>query len=409
MSTRNILVAAAVAVAAAAVVAAPASAARGKNEFASAAGSGSACTAKKPCTLAQALKSATAGTTVHVRSGRYSGGVAVDKKIRLLAQGRVLIDASSSADGTGIHVVGPGGSGAVVQGFVVENAKYEGILVGTSPGDAHPQPVPVHGVVIRNNIVEYNDKGIATQDGECKDNPPTPGDCGEGLHLSAATGTVVENNVVAYNAGGILLTDEFGPTAHDTIRNNRVLNNLIDCGITLAGHSGAAVDPKTGQRTGKAGVFDNLIEDNLSRNNGVMGEGGGILLGSGAPGSGVYGNVIRNNTAEYDGLSGITIHQHFAADMNDNTIEGNTVRLDNSLGDHDFDPPDLVPTGILVASGAPPGANLPPFLLPGPVNGTVIKGNTISDVQIGIWTFNAPGDYSDNTFASNVSTQVSNH
>src|SRR5690349_21709988 len=111
--------AAAVAAAAAAIVASTASATAARALFAAANGSGSSCTASQPCPLAAAIERASTGATVHVAKGKYNGGYVIDKRVRLVADGRVVVDASTSADGTGIHIVGPGGSGSVVQGFVV--------------------------------------------------------------------------------------------------------------------------------------------------------------------------------------------------------------------------------------------------------------------------------------------------
>src|SRR5581483_3743372 len=165
-----------------------------------------------------------------------------------------------------------------------------------------------------------------------------------------------------------------------------------------------------GQLTGKAGVSDNLIEDNVAIANGIKTTGAGILLGGGAPGSGVFANTIRGNTVASNGHSGITIHQHVAGDLSGNVIEDNTIGTNNSLGDDDFAAAvDMQTTGILVASGAPPSAQLPPFLLPAPITGTVITGNKISGDAVGIWTLNTPGDFSQNTFGADVATPLSTH
>jgi parallel beta-helix repeat protein len=392
----------------AALAAAPAFAKPAAVLYAAAGGGGGACTAKAPCSLSGALAAASSGATVHVRSGRYSGGYTISKKVNLVAQGRVVLDASSSADGTGIHIVGPGGSGSTVRGFVVEKAKFEGILVGTSPGDANPVPAPVTDVTLSHNWVLSNNAALGTPQGECTDHPPVPGDCGGGIHLVATSNSTVEDNVVAYNADGILLTDEFGPTAHNVVRDNKVVDNRFECGIVLAGHSGKAVDPQTGQLTGDAGVFDNLVVNNVARYNGFK-SGSGILLGGGAPGSAVYGNVVGGNFVDHNGHAGITIHQHLVGDLNGNTIVNNTVGVNNTLGDDDFAVVDSQTTGIIVASGAPPGAKLPPFLLPSPISGTVITGNTISGDDVGIWAYNVPGDFSSNTFAADVKTHVSSN
>ena len=165
-----------------------------------------------------------------------------------------------------------------------------------------------------------------------------------------------EKNIVADNADGILLTDEFGPTSHNTLRGNRVLNNLFECGIVLAGHSPKGVGPD-GKPTGRAGVFDNLIEKNLVRNNGVSLSGAGVLVGGGAPGSAVYDNTISGNTIDRNGHSGVTVHQHMAGYLGGNRIVDNTIGTNNSLGDDDFAAArDMQTTGVLVsASGSPPG------------------------------------------------------
>jgi nitrous oxidase accessory protein NosD len=390
----------------AAILAAAAPARSSNGLFAAPQGAGSACTAKHPCRLDAAIAEASAGATVHVAKGKYAGGYVIDKKMHLVADGRVVLDASSSPNGIGIDVVGPGGDGSVIQGFIVEKATFEGILVGTSPSDPNPAPAPVSDVTLRNNIVVMNNQGRGKPGatGECKSTPPAPADCGGGIHLIWATDSVVENNIVAYNSDGILLTDEFGPTAHNIVRNNKTLNNLYECGIVLAGHNPNGADPT------KAGVFDNVIENNLARNNGVKTTGAGILLGGGAPGSAVYDNTIRNNTVDMNGHAGITIHQHVTGNLTGNVIENNTVGTNNSLGDDDFAAAvDMQTTGILVASGSPPGPALPPFLLPSPLSGTVITGNKISGDAIGIWTLNTPGDLSNNTFGSDVATPVSSH
>jgi nitrous oxidase accessory protein NosD len=395
----------AAAAALAAIVVLPAAAAGSNTLFAAASGSGSACTASKPCSLATAIKRAPAQATVHVAKGLYRGGYVIDKALHLVADGRVVIDASTSADGTGIHIVGPGGSGSVVQGFIVEKAPHEGILVGTAPAP-NAVPAPVTNVTLRDNEVLSNntERGKPDATGECKAAPPAPADCGGGVHLIWVSNSLVENNVVAYNSDGILLTDEFGPTSHNIVRNNRTLNNLWECGIVLAGHNPNGADPS------KAGVFDNTIENNLARNNGVKTTGAGILLGGGAPGSAVYDNTIRGNTVDRNGHSGITIHQHLVGNLSGNVIENNVVGVNNSLGDDDFAAAtDMQTTGILVASGAPPQAQLPPFLLPSPITGTVITGNTINGDAVGIWTLNTPGDFSGNTFGSDVPTPVSSH
>jgi nitrous oxidase accessory protein NosD len=348
------------------------------------------CSTAAYTTISAAVAAAVPGSHIVVCPGTYDEGVQIDKPL-VLSGIDAVIDAASATFGNGVQIVGPGGSGSTVEGFKIEQAEFEGILVGTAPvlpsstdGAPVTEGSPVSHVTIAHDVLVDNGTGFGTGAGQCFSTPEAPGDCGETIHLVSVSDSIVEGNYVADNVGGILMTDEFGPTSHDLVRYNQSLNNTDDCGITLAGHSPAAVNPVTGLPTGAAGVFDNLIEYNVSSGNGVAGQGAGVLLGGGAPFAGVYGNVIRGNVAKGNGLSGVTIHQHLVGDLN--VIEGNLLVDDNLDGDFDFATHATETTGVLVAAGAPPGAVLPPELLPGNISGTVIRGNRFYDVKVGIWT-----------------------
>jgi nitrous oxidase accessory protein NosD len=374
------------------------------------------CARFYPCSLTDAVANAAAGDTVIALPGLYQGGVVLDKKITLRGLGAV-IDASSSPSGNGVQIAGPGGSGSTVEGFKIKNAKFEGILVGTAPvaitttnGTPVTSGTPVTNVTIADNVLVHNGTGFGTTAGQCFSTPNAPGDCGETIHLVSVTNSVVKGNYVADNLGGILMTDEFGPTSGNVIKGNRSLDNTDDCGITLAGHNPAAVNPGTGQPTGAAGVFDNRVIGNISNGNGVAGQGAGILLGGGAPFAGVYDNVIRNNVAIGNGLAGITLHQHFAGDLSGNVIERNFLSNDNLDGDFDFGAAAAAQTtGILIAAGLPPGPGpFPPG--PGPLTGTIVRGNTIANVKVGIWTLGvdpATTVIAHNHFGPGVTTPVS--
>jgi hypothetical protein len=385
--------------------------------WASPSGGGGFCNQTAPCSLAHAVSAAPGGDTVVALPGLYRGGVVLNKRLTLRGWDAV-IDATTSPNGNGVQIVGPGGSGSTVEGFRIENAEFEGILIGTAPvattttdGTPVTTGVPVTDVTIADNVLVDNGTGFGTAYGQCFSTPQAPGDCGETIHLVSVTDSIVKDNRVIDNVGGILLTDELGPTSGNVIRGNFTLDNTDDCGITLAGHNSAAVNPGTGVPTGAAGVFDNLVEDNVSNDNGVAGQGAGILMGGGAPFAGVYNNVIRDNVATGNGLAGVTIHQHLVGDLNGNVIADNSLSNDNVDGDFDFAAvPAPETTGILVASGAPPGPALPPSLLPGPITGTVIRGNRIFNVQVGIWTLGvdpATTRITQNVFGPGVATPVS--
>jgi parallel beta-helix repeat protein len=355
--------------------------------FAAPGGSGADCSARNPCTLATAVAVASEGAVVHALPGTYAGGIVVTTGVTLLGQDAV-IDGSTTPNTPGLQILA---SHTRVQGFTIENASLEGILVGSSPVDAAGNPAtsgaPLSDVTIQNNVVTGNDKGflgtVHAGFGECFSTPFAPGDCGEAVHLVSTTGAVVRNNLVTGNAGGILLTDEFGPAAHNVLQNNTATDNDDDCGITLASHT-------------PFGVFDNLVENNVADRNGVAGQGGGILMAAAGPVGGAWDNVIRNNEASGNGLAGIVIHDHFAgANLNGNVLENNRLSNDNLDGDTDFfTAQDTQTTGILIAAGLPfPGPPVPP------ITGTVVRNNQITDVAIGIWTLNVPAAL--NTFKNN--------
>lgn len=334
------------------------------------------CTKTTPCkTIGHAVSVAKKGDTISVASGTYREGVAITKDISLVASGHPVIDATGQSNG--ILLKGPGADGALVRGFAVEHATFEGILA-----------VSASKLTIEDNSVRDNDLGIkaATPSGECAASQGVPGDCGEALHLMSVTHSLVKGNTVEDNLGGILLTDELGPTADNTVSHNTSSDNAFDCGITLAGHNPKATangkpQPKV------AGVYGNKILDNVADGDGTKGEGAGILMGGGAPGAGVYDNTIEGNTATGDGLAGITLHSHFfgpgapAADLNGNQIIDNTVSHDGlaDTSEAEFSAADFAKNtsvGILVGSDVVK------------LTGIVVRGNTISDTHFGIWTKN---------------------
>jgi len=296
------------------------------------------CSASMPCrTIGHAVDVAPAGATIHVDKGTYGEQVSITKSLTLEGENAV-IDATDQAGGIpplvgyGLLVSGSGASGSVVEGFTVEHAIGEGILVaGTS------------NVRIAHNTVKLNDAGFGTTDTfECKPQGNIPGDCGEGLHFVSVTWSSILHNVVENNVGGILITDEFGPSAHNVISYNIARNNREDCGITLPSHNGNAVlDPSLG------GVYDNLVSNNVSEGNG----GAGVGMFAPFPGTASYDNWVIDNTLRNNGEAGVGIHAH-APDQN---VSGNVIR-GNMISGNGIDPDSGSghPTGIALFSAVVP-------------------------------------------------------
>jgi len=256
------------------------------------------CTSTKPCkTINRGVGLAKRGDTVVVSKGSYSQNVLITKDIKVTGVGNPVINALGRDNG--FVVQGAGAAGATVSGFTVENAAFEGILVEKTSR-----------VTISGNLVKNNDQGhkAAKPTGECAPAGQIPGDCGEGIHLITVSHAKVTGNTVTGNAGGIYLTDEFGPTSHNLVSHNRSLNNLLDCGITVAGHSNKAVSLLTGKPTPTTGgVFANTVIDNVVNNNGTKEAGAGILMAGGAPGTGVYDNLVEGNSASGNGHAGVAL------------------------------------------------------------------------------------------------------
>lgn len=365
--------------------------------WASPSGGGTACAAQAPCALAYAVGNAPPGATVRAKSGTYTGGIVIDTPINLVGEGNSVLNNGNA--GVGIQITA---SNSSVDHFTVENAKYEGILVGSSPADEAGDPVssgtPVSGVTLDHVTVINNDQGFVGPDGGPGTGECTAAsffDCGEGIHFVSVTHSVIEHSYIADNAGGILMTDEFGPTSDNLVEHNTVLDNTQDCGITLASHVAQDVEfqgPPYGY-----GVFQNTIQYNVADGNGVAGEGGGILMAGGGPGTKVYENVVSNNEASGNGLAGVVIHLHVpGSDLHGNVITYNHLSNNNLDGDRDFFPNiDLETTDILVAAAGPP------------LTGTVIAHNQLSDAHYGIWLLDAPTTtIANNHFGPNITQGV---
>ena len=332
-------------------------------------------------TIAAAVSAASSGNTIIVCPGTYAGGVVVNKTLSIVGIGQVVIDATGQDNGVQVLA-----SNSRIQGLTVENAIGEGILVGMGPS-------PVSGVTISGNTVEKNDQGNPTGGAitnspyqQCNTDaatPTVPGDCGEGIHvINAFDNTVVGNRVTA-NGGGILLSDDDGATYGNLIASNTVSQNTLDCGITLAGHAPQVFG---------GGVHDNTIRGNWVTNNGVAGQGGGVLLATGVPGfvtdipgigGAVYNNLIEGNYLAGNGLAGVTLHSHSPGEnLNGNAIIGNLIGTNNLAPDLDFGPHyfDGPTTGVIVTAVSNVSITIEHNLITNDVNGIWVGqvGSTIT-------------------------------
>jgi Periplasmic copper-binding protein (NosD) len=362
-------------------------------------------------TIGAAVAAAPSGGTVVVCPGTYHEQVVISKPLSLEGE-HATIDESGVQPG--FKVTLPGLSpqtifAAVVMvsskinftGFTVRDAEGEGIL-------AAGLGRTVSGIMIAQNKVVNNDLGGGVPPKstyfQCAAEGAAPGDCGEGVHFAGGVAySTIRNNYVAGNSGGILLSDDVGPTHDNLIEGNVVTGNTTDCGITVPGHNTNALNSAGVPQPSVAGVYRNVIKDNVVTNNGVKGEGAGVLFANASAGTASYDNLVEGNYIVGNGLSGVTMHAHTVApgaheDLSGNVIVHNFIGKNNLDGDTLDGPPgpaDTQTTGVLVFSGGTPVT-------------VTIAHNHIANNAIGIWLSKpvTASGLGTNAF-SNVTTHVS--
>jgi len=337
-------------------------------------------------TLGYALTQASPNDTILIAPGTYpeSDNANVVKpgltglRIRSIrSAARTVIDATGNANGILIQA-----SGVSVIGLTVKNASLEGILAEPPPsswpaGPTSP-PANISHVTIAGNVAVHNDKAYDTSlppESACPSSTTDADDCGEGIHLIAATWSKVILNKVSHNVGGILLSDggfgiSVGPAAHNLIAFNRSTDNAFDCGVTLPGHDPRAVattGPNAGQpQPNLAGVYDNKVIHNVSSRNGAA----GLLDAAPYPGAASYDNLFAGNRASGNGNSGFVLHSHaIQQDVSGIVVVGNRFGRNNLAGDPDTGV--MTTTGVMLLSVAVPTK-------------IVVAGNRISNNANGI-------------------------
>ncbi len=352
--------------------------------------------ATNPCntaafsTIGAAVTAASPGDTIIVCPGTYAEAVSIAKSLTLEGE-NATVDATGQ--NVGIQVTA---SNSTIEGFTVENATGEGILVGTvlPPVATASAVISVSNVTIVHDVVKDNDLGGAQASPtypECMAAGGIPGDCGEGIHLDGAFDSTVAHNYVTGNSGGVLLSDEAGPTHDNVIEGNLVIDNLFDCGITFGAHNPNVYDIATGQTNPTvAGLYNNKVLGNVLIGNGSKGEGAGVLLAASGPGTATYDNLVSGNKLAGNELSGVTVHSHSPAtvvngnnvasdDINGNVVVHNAIYTNNTgSGDFPNGPTaagDTATTGILVYSAFSPVA-------------ITIGGNRIIADTTGVWLTN---------------------
>jgi hypothetical protein len=349
-------------------------------------GADRSCRSAKFRTIQSAINAVRPGGTVVVCPGTYHEQVVVTKPVSLQGRGATIDEAGvfpglvlppslgSQRVWAAVVVVS---SDVHFSGFTVRHAQGEGILAAGLGGD-------ISGLSISRSAIVHNDLGFGfpkpkSSYFECSPAGQIPGDCGEGIHLTGVAFSSITRNFVAFNSGGMLISDETGPTHGNLVAGNIVTGNSTDCGITMPGHNPAALNQMGQPDPAVAGVYDNVIRNNAVTNNGLKGEGAGVLFANASAGTAVYDNLVQGNYIAGNELSGVTFHAHTlmtgTEDLSGNRVIGNVIGRNNLGGDPlDFpaSPKNLEPTGILVFSG-------------GTTVTVTIALNHIFNNDIGIW------------------------
>lgn len=374
---------------------------------------GRSCRSATFLTIQAAVNAASPGGTVVVCPGTYHEQVVLTKPVSLEGQ-RATIDEAGVTPAFQLTIPGLGtktiyaavvmlSSGIQFSGFTVTHAQGEGILAAGLGTD-------LYGISISRSAVVHNDLGFGVPNSpyfQCQAMGTEPGDCGEGVHFTAVAYSVIRGNLIADNAGGVLLSDDTGPTHDNLVAGNVVTGNATDCGITVPGHNPNALSATGQPQPSVAGVYHNVIRGNVVTDNGVKGEGAGVLFANATAGTASYDNLVQGNYIAGNGLSGVTMHAHTIKpgqfeDLSGNKVIGNAIGKNNLDGDTLDCPPnstcspqDLVTTGVLVFSGGTPVT-------------TTIAFNHIFNNAIGIWLSQAvsAAGLATNTFA-NVTTPIS--
>ena len=373
-------------------------------------GADRSCHSARFRTIQSAVNTAPSGGNVVVCRGTYHEQVVITKPVSLHGQ-RATIDQKGVTPKFQVSIPGVGKEtifAAVVMlssdirfsGFTVTNALGEGIVAAGLGGD-------ISGISISHNAVVHNDLGGGVPPKskyfECAAQGQVPGDCGEGVHFAGVAYSQITRNYIADNSGGVLMSDDTGPTHDNLVANNVVTGNSTDCGITVPGHNPNAVSAKGKLQPSVAGVYDNVIRGNVVTNNGVAGEGAGVLFANAAAGTASYDNLVQGNYIAGNGLSGVTMHAHTIKpgqfeDLSGNKVIGNTIgknNLDGDTLDAPASPTDKKTTAVLVFSG-------------GTRVSVTIAFNHISDNHFGIWLSKAvtASGLGTNAF-TNVTTPIS--
>ena len=269
-----------------------------------------------------------------------------------------MINGSATANGN-CDQLGPTGPGSApclagitiksshvtVEGLTVQGAIGEGILATGSLEGGSISDIRIED----NSVVGNNTGGIPPTPNspypQCSAFGQIPGDCGEGIHLMGVYDSKVAGNYVSGNEGGVLLTDEFGPTHDNLVKDNtspRTRSTAVSRFRGTTRTPWIERQPPAGG-CGRLRQRDPPQPDHRQR---AAGRGRRRTVRERRPGTASYDNLVEGNYIAGNELSGVTMHAHTLApgqfeDLNGNTIVRNVIGQ-NNLGSPAAGPGDML-------------------------------------------------------------------
>ncbi len=230
-------------------------------------------------TIQEAIDAASSGDTILVHEGMYADGeIIVNKPLTLAAKGQVIVDGLHTA--TDVFCITS--NSVVIEGFIVKNAQYAGILL------FHVDNCRIEGNTVANNYIGI-EIGYGGYNNVVKGNKISNNYFGVYLcgMFRPTDCNVVEENVAENNSYAIDII-----YSHRNVIRHNTLNNNNNASIILSFSDYNTINENKITNTNQIGIAllvsdHNIVEKNIVADNGL-----GIGLG------GSYYNVVKENRVE---------------------------------------------------------------------------------------------------------------